>query len=212
MSEQKLVYFVSKMLASVLLSALGILVFLFLFWRRLKEDYPQNAIFSTSFYMLLAVALASFLSTRFYPDWWFWVTLLGLSLGLMIGILRYKMRVFESIDATVISLMPWASLVFLSDSIKNTSLTSLAGSLVIFTLLGLFFVLEKHYKRFSWYRSGRIGFSGLTVLGLFFLLRAAVAVSFDNVLSFSGKYEIFLSAILSFLSFLLVFNLARKMS
>jgi hypothetical protein len=198
------------MLAGILLNILGVIIFLFLFWRRLKEDYTQSAIFTTSAYMLLGIAAASFLTKRFFPSAWFWASFLAIVLGLSGGLLRYRMRVFETIDAAAVSLMSWLALIFLLDSINNSSLASLIGSLVILVLIILFFVFDRHYKRFSWYKSGRIGFSGLTVLGLFFLARAAIAVSLQDMLSFSGKYEVFLSAILAFVSFLLVFNLARQ--
>lgn len=129
--------------------------------------------------------------------------------GLTLGILRYHLKVFESLEAAVISLLPWLGLIFLSDSIKASELSSLIGSLVIFSLIILFFLFDKHYKKFSWYKSGRIGFSGLTISGLFFLVRTAVAASFPFVLSFGGMHDVYLSGIVAFASFLAVFNLAE---
>jgi len=200
----------NSMLVKILLNAFGILVFLFLFWRRLREDYSANAIFSTALYMLLGVGAASYLSWRLFPSWWFWASFFGTSLGLTFGILRYRLRIFETVEASVISLLPWLGLTFLIDSLTNTNLTSSVGAAAILGLIVAFFLLDKHYKSFSWYKSGRVGFSGLTILGLFFLSRAAIAASITNVLSFSGKYEVFLSAVLAFVSFLLVFNLSRS--
>lgn len=198
------------MITKIIFNVLGIIVFLFLFWRRLKEDYTSSAIFSTSFYMLTGLALAFLLSGNFFPSSSFWVIFNGLSLGLAVGALRHRMRVFEAIDAASLSLLPWLGFFFLEDAIVNSSLTSLTASTVALALIILFFVLDKRYKRFSWYKSGRVGFSGLTILGLLFLLRAAVAPIYPNVLSFAGNYEPFASGIVAFVFFLLVFNLSRQ--
>lgn len=197
------------MFYKILFDFLGIVVFLFFFWRRLKDDYASETIFSVSFYMLVGITLAAYSSRLISASFWFWLAFLGASLGLLLGVLRYRLRVFETIEAGAISLMPWLGLIFLQDSIKNSSLTSLGAFLVVFALIILFFFLDSHYKGFSWYRSGRIGFSGLSVLGLFFLIRAFIAIAIPNVLSFSGKYEVILSATLAFISFLSFFNLAR---
>ena len=47
-------------------------------------------------------------------------------------------------------------------------------------------------------------------MGAFFLARAVVAMVLPFMLSFSGKYEVFLSGIVAFFSFMGVFNLARQ--
>lgn len=198
------------MAVKLLLNAFGIMIFLFLFWRRLREDYAVNVIFNTAFYMLLGAAAGYLSSWLLFSSWWFWVSFFGISLGLSLGILRYRLRIFETVEASVISLLPWFGFTFLIDLINNKNTTSGLGATVITALIVTFFLLDKHYKSFSWYKSGRVGFSGLTILGLFFLARAAIAASISNVLSFSGKYEVFLSAVLAFVSFLLVFNLARS--
>lgn len=198
------------MLAYLPFNIFGVIVFLYLFWKRLKEDYPANQIFSTAFYMLLGALFISLLAKRTIPEWWFWTNLSGLFLGLLLGIVRYKLRIFETIEAAAISLLPWFGLYFLGDSVKTAQISSFIGFLIISGLVSLFFVFDAHYKNFTWYKSGRIGFSGLTTLGLFFLLRATFASFFPDVVSFVGKYDALISAVVSFASFLAVFNLARK--
>lgn len=197
-------------LLNLLLNALGLLLFLFLFWKRLKDDYTSNQIFSTAFVILFALVVTSILAVNFFPSLVFWINAVGVSVGLTIGVLRYKLRVYESVEAVVISLLPWIGLRFLSDSITNSVLPSLIASLVILVLILLFFIFDKHYKRFSWYKSGRVGFAGLTVLGIFFLIRAIVAAAFGDVLSFWSVYDTLLSGVAAFIAFLTVFNLAQK--
>jgi len=44
---------------------LGIIIFLFFFWKRLKEDYSSERIFSTAFYILFGIG-AGFLAVWFF--------------------------------------------------------------------------------------------------------------------------------------------------
>lgn len=198
------------MLLSFTTGLVGILVFLFIFWKRLKEDYASAMIFATSFYVILGIIAGQIIAGKFFPVWWFWFDLLGICLGLVFGILRFKLRIFETLEASVISLLPWLSLVFLKDSIKNSIMVSFFAFLVITFLIFLFMIFDRHYKKFTWYKSGRIGFSGLTTLGMFFLVRALVAATFSNMISFVGETDAIFSGVLAFLSFLAVFTLARE--
>lgn len=198
------------MLSNVLFNSTGALLFLFLFWKRLKEDHISNQIFSSAAFLLFAVFIAKIISNAFLPNWWFWITFGAVSVAFALGIIRYRLRIFETLEATVVSFLPWLSFFFLSDSIANSSISSLIASLAIFLLVIIFFLLDKHYKKFSWYKSGRVGFTGLTILGLFFIIRGSVALAFPDMLSFSGKHDVYLSAIVAFASFLVVFNLSRS--
>ncbi len=198
------------MVEQLIVNALGLLTFLFIFWRRLKEDYITNQIFGSAFIALITLVIANTISFYFLSVWWFWLNVLAVAVALFLTIKRYRLRVFETLEALILSLLPWLSLLYLADSIINSSTSSLVGFIVIILLIILFIVFDKHYKRFTWYKSGRVGFSGLTILGLFFLLRALVALNFNNVLSFSGSNEVYLSAVLAFSSFLILFNLSRK--
>lgn len=195
---------------SIFFNIFGVLVFLFVFWKRLKEDYASKMIFTSSFYMLVGLFAGKLVSFYFFPLWWFWSGFLGVSLGFVLGVLRFKLRAFEAIDAAVPGLLLWFSFLFLGNAISFSSLSSLIASAFLVVLTVLYFVLDGHYKSFAWYKSGRIGFSGLTVLGVFFLARAVVAATFHNVLSFVGTLDIIISAVAAFASFLTVFNLARK--
>jgi hypothetical protein len=198
------------MFFGILSAVLGILLFLFLFWNKQREDYPSGQIFTTAFYILIGIAAGYLISRRIYPQWWFWEALAGLAAGFGLGIFRFKFRFYEAFESLVIAILPWLSLVFLADSISSLSYFSFAAFVVIVALMGLYHFLDKHYKSFSWYRSGRIGFSGLTVAGVFFLIRAAVAFNFAFVLSFVVSVEAILSGVAAFILFLLTFNLARS--
>ncbi len=198
------------MLTTLVTAAVGIFVFLYLFWRRLKDDYSSDMIFSASFLVLAGIAVGLIVSRFFAPALWFWTEFLGVSLGAAVGILKFRLRAFEVIEALALSLLPWVGLTFVSDSISHSSLPSFLGFVVCAALLALFVYFDKHYKSFSWYASGRVGFSGLSILGIFFSLRALVAIFFPFVLSFVGKYEVLISGIAAFSFYFLVLNLAKK--
>lgn len=197
-------------MASFFVNFLGALIFLFIFWKKIKEDHASEVIFSAGTFVILGIILGYFVSARFFKEWFFWLEFLGGSLGLGFSIIRFKIRPYEAIDAFVISLVPWLALTFVKDSIVNSSLISFIAFLACLAAIFVYFFLEGRYKSFFWYRSGKVGFSGLSTLGLFFLTRSTIAIFFHNVLSFSGKSEIYISAIAAFISFLLVFNLSRQ--
>ena len=193
----------------VAFTILGIIIFLFIYWKRLKEDYSSSMVFTSGLYVILGIGIFGAIASRFLPVWWFWFDMLGVAVGLGLSILRYKLRFFETLEALTVALIPWFSFVFLINSIQTSSLVSLVGFIIMLLLLVSFYYFDARYKRFVWYRSGRIGFSGLTILGVFFLIRSLVAVFLSDVLSFVGTLDVLSSAVLAFFAFLAVFNLAR---
>ncbi len=197
------------MLVQILVNLLGAVVFLYLFWKRLKDDYTSSFIFSTGFYIILGILLGFFVSNFLAPSWWFWISLAGGAAGFGLGIVRFNLRFFETFEAAALGLLPWLAIFFLSDSVKNSSAFSLGYFLFILALIVFSYLLSRSYKTFTWYKSGKVGFVGLTIASLFFLLRGVIALLFPFVLSFVGRFEVILSGVVSFALFLLLFNLSR---
>jgi len=185
--------------------------FLFSFWKRLREDYSSEQIFSTSFLSLIGIILGVISANFLLANFWFYLGLLGGVIGLFIGVLKYKLRIFETLEAGILGGLVLIFFVFLYNFISQRSFSSGFFLLVSLSAIVLFDFLNKNYKNFSWYASGRVGFSGLTVAGLFFLTRSLVAYKFPYVLSFVGNYEVYLSGIIAFVMFLLLFNLSRRL-
>lgn len=198
------------MIITILISIISVVLFLFSFWSRLREDYTQNQIFTTGFYTLLGIACGSILADNFAPPWWFWASFTGSILGLLLGLIRFRLRIFETLEAAVLAELLLFLVVFLTHLIENFSLITLWGTFGVIVFLGFYLFLDAHYKKFSWYKSGRVGFTGLTILGLFFLTRTVVAMFAIDMLSFVGDQEVIVSGILSFLSFMAVYNLSRQ--
>lgn len=189
---------------------LGILVFLFLLWKRLKEDYSYEKIFNLAFMILLGLSLGFLISKKVLPEFWFFWEMIGIGTGFTLGVIKFKLKFFETFEATVISLLPILTFFFLSDSIKNSSLSSFLAFWLNLICVFVFFLVDTYYRSFSWYKSGRVGFSGVFVAGLFFLIRALISLFFPNVISLSGVFEIYISGTLAFILFLLLFNLSRS--
>jgi len=198
------------MIVDIAFNFVGGIVFLFIFWKKLKEDYLSNQIFSSAFLIIIGIFLFNIISRFYFPFWWFWLSFIGFFLGLGIVILKFGLRVYETVEAGLVSILPWMSFVYLADSVRNTSWISLVGFVFTAGILVLYLFLNARYKDFSWYKSGRVGFAGLTAFGIYFLIRGLIAIFFPFVLSFVGDYEPILSGIVSFTFFLLVFNLSRK--
>jgi hypothetical protein len=199
------------MIANIGVNILGLFIFLFVFWKKLKDDYVSEIIFSAATLILMGFLVGFLVGLRFLPSWIFWTEFTGILVGLAIAALKYKLRVYESFEAVVISLLPWLSIYFLHDSVDNSSLVSFIAFGVILALIGAYYLFDLKYKNFSWYRSGRVGFSGLATAGLFFLIRSAVAIFWPSVLSFSGTIEPVISGAFAFVAFVLIFNLGRKL-
>lgn len=198
------------MIAKILLNIAGVLFFFFLFWKKLKEDYDSESIFTFAVFIVAGIGIFSFASQKILPQWWFWANCLGAALGFILGRLKFKFRFFESLEATTIGLLPWLSFIFLQDAISSTNLPSLIAFIVLLLVIAFYAFLDAHYKKFTWYKSGKVGFSGLTTLGVLFLIRTAVAAGFPSMLSFLGPIDSIISGVIAFTSFLLVFNLSRQ--
>ena len=198
------------MILKVIFTAIASLFFLFFFWRKLREDYTNNQIFNTGFYILFGIFLFSVLADNFAPLWTFWLSLSGSLFGLFIGISRFRLRIFEAVEAWVLGLLGITMSFYVYNWVKSFSLVDFAPVVVLFLFIFLYFFMDSKYKQFTWYRSGRIGFTGLVTLGSFFLLRSLVALFYPNMLFFVGKSEPILSGIVSFTAFLILFNLSRR--
>lgn len=200
------------MIIEIAFAIFSVFLFLLLFWKSLKEDYTVGIIFNTSFYILFSILASVLFSSYFFEEWWFWLANVAIFIGLATGVVRYKMRFFEVLEATVLALLPWFGLIFLGNGLTKGSLTSYIAALGVVGLIALFIFLSGHYKSFSWYKSGRIGVAGLAVLAFLFLVRSGVAVFVPNVLSFVGRNEVYISGSAFIVCLAGLYTLARLKS
>ncbi len=142
---------------------LGGYLFLYVFWKKLKEDYSEDKILSTGFYTLFGLGFSYLFSLRFASLYWFWITLLGGLIGAFFGILRFKLKPIESLDAVILGFLIIFDMFFLYNFLKSHDFRFGIFFLLIFIIISFYFFLEKRYKNFSWYKSSKVGFSGFTV-------------------------------------------------
>lgn len=202
-------------IAAILATILGILTFLFIFWKKLKEDYASNIIFTVGFYIVIGILTGALLtlfllssrvpkSAVFNPyGLWFWGSLIGAMVGFFAGVNRFNLRFFEVLEAAALGLIFW----FLYLALGAGSIVFSLASLV---LIVIFFIVDRKYKTFSWYRSGRVGFSGLTLLALFFIVRSVLAIAIPSMIFFVGRVDAIVSAVVSFIFFLTMYNLSNN--
>lgn len=198
------------MILNILFTLVGAVTFLYLFWKKLKDDYSHNQIFIAGFYVLIGMFLFNLLALYFVPAWSFWLSLLGSLFGLAVGISRFRLRIFELLEGWVFGGIGLLFVFYVYMWIGRFSIKDFLPILVMFLFISLYLFLDSKYKKFSWYKSGRVGFAGLATMGLFFLLRSLVAFFEPSMLFFVERYDVWLSGIMSFVAFLLLFNLSRK--
>lgn len=194
----------------VIANILGIFILFYFLWHKLKEDYQYEKIFNLAFLILFGFLIGHLVSRYFLPDYWFWINLSGILLGFAIGIKRQKMKFFESFEGLAIGSLSWVSLIFLSDSINNSSLYSFLAFWMTLICIFLFFFVASHYRTFSWYKSGRVGFAGVLTALVFFIFRLIASIFFQNVISLSGEFEVYLSSSVVMVLFLIIYSLSRS--
>lgn len=198
------------MIASIAANVSGTLIFLFIFWKRLKEDYSSDIIFKTASMILSGILILWLLSLRFYTSGFLWFAFLGGFLGLGLAVYNHRVMFYETFEAFVVAGLPWLSFLFLKDSVADSSLTSFLAFLAVLVFIFVFYYFDIHYKRFAWYKSGKIGFSGLATIGLIFAVRSILALCGITVISFLGGLEAYASGIAFLIALVLLVNLGRQ--
>jgi hypothetical protein len=188
--------------------------FNFLYWRNLKEDYISSKILTSGLIIMLltlGLAVAPMLVTQYISDssifikagLWFWGGVIGFLLGVFISKWRFGFRLNESFDAAINGL--WAFLAILCIPFYPV------GLVICLILLGVYYLVKLNYKKFTVYRSGKIGIAGLITVGIFFIIRAVVAIFLDShMLSLIGKIDGIMSATAVFITFLALYYLAYE--
>ncbi len=204
----------------VFLNILGSFLYLFITWRQLKDDYEHEKILRMGFLFLFLsyflalgvyyfIAPALITSAVFIPrGLWFWGALLGVFLASLIVLKSMKMRLIDLIESQTPALFLLAAITGLSMGLVNHTGLWPLSVLLFFLAFIFYFILKANYKKFSWYRSGRVGLASLLTLGAYFLLRSAFALFMPSMLSLAGRIDAVGSFAVAFLCFYSIYNLA----
>lgn len=198
------------MFEMIIANLVGVLLLFYFLWKKLKDDYHYEKIFNLGFVILASLALGLLISKFTVANYWFWISFITIAITFLFTIKNQKIKFYESLDGLVIGLMPLLGLNFLVDAVKKSSLSSFLTFWTVLILIFLFFFLDSQYKRFSWYKSGRVGFTGLFIIGLFFLIRIVIYLIYPQTISFVAPFDIYLSSTFAFLFFLILYRLSRS--
>ena len=192
------------------LKFLAITAFSFVLWKKLKEDYTTDLIFSFTILILAFTTLGVAVAQNFLPGYSFWLVTLLDTLVVSWFVKSNYFKLYELLDALVLSLLT----LFLGTNITELLLQiirdrGIGVSDIYFTAqifaalltIILYKIYLKRYRSFSWYPSGKIGFIGLSLAASYFLLRGLVAIGTSSVVPFFEPARILDTT----LSFLLVF-------
>lgn len=197
-----------------ILVLLGVVLALFFYWKQLRDDYTQNQIFISGFTILAAAGFGSLLGVYLSPSLnstsifmkdglWFWSGIIGFLIGFAVNQYRFKFRIFEAFEAASITL-----LIFSGFFIRDIRIFAL-----FILLFGIYLYLHNNYRKFTWYRSGKVGFAAVLTWGVLFLVRAVVFIlpisqHFSGY--FIGKVDVVISLICAVTAFFVFYNLAQS--
>lgn len=195
------------MFRMLIANILGVILLFFLLWKRLKDDYHYEKIFNLGSIVLIGVVVVDVATRYFLQNYWFWIQVVVI-LALFLWVLsKQKLKFFESLDALIIGLLPWLGLGYLVDSIKNSSLSSFLSFWIILLFIFAYFFLDSQYRRFTWYRSGRVGFAGVVVACLLFISRIILYLIYPQTTSYVSIYDPYLSATFAIVFLFLTYKL-----
>lgn len=188
----------------------GLFILFYFFWKTLKDDYQYEKIFNLATTTSIGLCLSLIINYYIPNLYWFWIILFGFFISFEISVYKQKMNFFESFQGLTIGSLSWLGTIYLYDAVKNASLHSFLAFWVTSICIALYFFFNAHYRSFTWYKSGKVGFSGILTLIIFFILRTVASLISINVFSFAGKLEVFFSGSTALLLFILLYNLARN--
>lgn len=132
---------------------IALLVSSFLFWKFYRKDFDQEDIFSHFLTIVLVCSVLGYFGGE-------WAALLGFLVSLGSWCYYKKWDFGEWLDYWILIVLPWVTI------IHYYALIIWLAALII----------NKNYRNFSWYESGRMGFTGLVSIILWGIAKAVVAI------------------------------------
>jgi len=201
-----------RLAVNILISLPLFLTALFILWKKLRDDYIGSQIFGLGFgiYFFLIAGLLLF---HYFKILYFEWIVIAAPLGVVFYyVYRVKMRLNELVNALAPSLYMGSIYYYLMIVILKNNYFSLFGIVLSVLFIIIYFLLEKNYKKFQWYKSGKVGFSGLFVAGAYFFVNSALAVLVPDMVFFSGKINAIISLLLGLTAVLALVRLSKKVS
>lgn len=150
-----------------IIRVVGIILYMYLTWRKLREDYKDDEVISYVWLTVLGFILAGrvvfgVINWKLWQNWWDWLVFWskpGINyIGAYFGWLWVTFWVAKSYG--------WKLLPILEDTAKILLILfgfcladgEIRNILILVTAYGLVAWIEKRYRSFWWYKSGKKGF------------------------------------------------------
>lgn len=187
-------------LITYLFAFIGLVLFSFVVWRKLREDYTDDQIFTLTLSLTVIAGIGNFLLSQYLAQFPFWPQAVFIFLGLFYLIRKMNMKFFEAADAFApawfIFYLFFLVGVFIEEGLLLNKYSELFAPIVALLAYQFF---QKNYRRFSWYPSGKVGFAGLAALVIFFAIRAPVAIYSSGMVLLGGIVDGIASLVLTIL-------------
>lgn len=163
---------------------MALIVFLYVFWKRLKDDYIANQIFSVAFLSIAGFISAVIYLKLFSFNWSFWGITVGVIFGMLVGVYRFKIKLLDALNSEIVA---WSPLIIGAGVF--TGITLADNLMIILSLIfGILYLsndlILKLVQDVTKFKYGRSHISGLIVISLYMVLRFILAIYHNKVLFF----------------------------
>jgi hypothetical protein len=159
-----------------IIKVVGVVVYMYLAWRKLREDYGDDKVISYLWLSVLGLMLAGrvvfgVINWRLWQNWWDWLLFWerpGINyIGAYFGWLWVTFWVAKSYGWKILPMLEDISKVLLisfglylaGEGVRGVGNRGFLGYLfILMTAYGLVVWVEKRYRSFWWYKSGKKGF------------------------------------------------------
>lgn len=166
-------------LLSLVLSFVGILLFSFVIWKRLREDYTNDQIYLLSFALFICALGARWIASNWFIGFEVWFVVVACAGALNYLLKRLGIKFFEFVDALAPATFYFLFFWYLGKLVlggKDQLLIIGPQVLLSFAMLFIYQFLLSRYRKFSWYPSGKVGFAGLASFAIYSLFRSILVL------------------------------------
>ena len=143
------VIYYSLEIVFVLLSSF---LFLFVYYRKLKEDFLPSQIFRDGTLILFCTGVGALISFFIAQQLWFWLSTIGFIIGLIFALIRSRIPILEGLEAASLGALWLLLFYYVFQLITKPTIPEWVGfgGIILTFLIYLFFTFN--YKKFTWYR------------------------------------------------------------
>jgi hypothetical protein len=182
----------------------------FIVWKRLKDDYLNYQIFNSYLLVVILIIIGNFIVKNYISNIIFWMDVTAVLIGVFYAFVKYRMRFIETSEAFLVSFLLYLNVYYFDYMFIMKDYRIILISLVTLLSFATFFIFEKLYKSFTWYKSGKIGFSGYAAFFIFMVTRALFSYFFKDLPFYGFYYDSLFSAITALIIMIVVYTIGNR--